>query len=360
MRNVGRLRVLLGEGVMKKLISVGLLAALLYSGASAQGLLQNPLPIKGQVLDAEGRPVAGAFVYAHRDEGLRGKLPRGVTDAGGNFTIEVRQTGWYVVGGSKPSEGYATTANPFYYPSPEPPSHLLVLENRPIPFVTVRFLPKAGTLAGVVTDAETKRPVTNVWVSLCRAEAPKYCHRLDSRNPAGRFEVLIPPEPLTVQVSAAGYKDWVAPGGRDPSATVFRADSGGRVELAVALRKPVQSFYAPAVPELEAPLPLLPVDGAKLDPHYPRRTTVVWSPVPAAASYTVEVEFCLPGGVGGRECVNPASLEARWMPPQAGIEGTSYTFVFLGSQPGRWRVWAVDAAGRPGAKSAWSNFDFWL
>jgi hypothetical protein len=42
--------------------------------------------------------------------------------------------------------------------------------------------------------------------------------------------------------------------------------------------------------------------------------------------------------------------------PQAVIEGTGYEFPFIGAQPGRWRVWGADARGRPGAKSAWSEF----
>jgi len=48
----------------------------------------------------------------------------------------------------------------------------------------------------------------------------------------------------------------------------------------------------------------------------------------------------------------------RWRnaPPPSGIEGTKYEFVFPGTQPGRWRVWAVDAKGRPGAKTPWSLF----
>jgi hypothetical protein len=347
---------------MRRLIYAGLLATLLHAAASAQGLLPNPLPINGQVLDAEGRPVAGVLVFAApADKGLRGVLPRVYTDASGKFTVGVRQTGLFVVGGSKPQEGYMRTANPFFGPSPDSQALVLVQENRPAPFATVRFRPKGGTLVLAVADAETNAPLTRVWLSLCRAEAPKYCIRLSPVNARGRFEVLVPPDPITVQVSAAGYKDWVAAGDGSQPPEVVRVDSGGTRELAVALRRPVQSVYAPAVPELETPLPLLPADGAELEPKsYPRRETVVWSPVPGASSYTVEVEFCMPGGVDGKRCVTPNPLEARFVQPQAGIEGTSYTFTFPGSQPGRWRVWAVDSAGRPGAKSAWFNFTYRL
>jgi eukaryotic-like serine/threonine-protein kinase len=35
-----------------------------------------------------------------------------------------------------------------------------------------------------------------------------------------------------------------------------------------------------------------------------------------------------------------------------------YSFDFVGAQPGRWRVWAVDPEGREGSRSAWRRFEF--
>ena len=37
---------------------------------------------------------------------------------------------------------------------------------------------------------------------------------------------------------------------------------------------------------------------------------------------------------------------------------TVYSFAFVGSQRGRWRVWAVNAQGVAGAKSEWRTFLF--
>ncbi len=72
-----------------------------------------------------------------------------------------------------------------------------------------------------------------------------------------------------------------------------------------------------------------------------------------AASYTVEVDFCN-GRSPTRECTDPYPLHRD--PPMAGITATSYTFTFIGAQPGRWRVFAVDSLGRPGFKSPWRVF----
>jgi len=41
-----------------------------------------------------------------------------------------------------------------------------------------------------------------------------------------------------------------------------------------------------------------------------------------------------------------------------GGSSTTYTFNFVGAQPGRWRVWAVNGSGMPGSKSGWREFRF--
>jgi len=99
---------------------------------------------------------------------------------------------------------------------------------------------------------------------------------------------------------------------------------------------------------LAAPTPLFPPDGAVLDYAPPRIVTLEWAPVPGAASYTVEVEFCQPAG---------CASHAPWiLLPDLRIP--RYTFDFVGAQPGRWRVWAVDTAGHAGPKTAWREFTF--
>jgi hypothetical protein len=40
------------------------------------------------------------------------------------------------------------------------------------------------------------------------------------------------------------------------------------------------------------------------------------------------------------------------------VTTTLYTFDWVGAQPGRWRVWAVDAKGHAGARSDWSYFAY--
>lgn len=98
---------------------------------------------------------------------------------------------------------------------------------------------------------------------------------------------------------------------------------------------------------MPAPAQLAPADGSVFG-HYPRVTTLVWGPVEGAASYRIESQYCDPAG-----CAAGASSYST-----RDLAGTSYTFDFVGAQPGRWRVTAFDAAGTAGVTSAWSNFRY--
>ncbi|MCB9452133.1 MAG: SH3 domain-containing protein [Anaerolineaceae bacterium] len=98
---------------------------------------------------------------------------------------------------------------------------------------------------------------------------------------------------------------------------------------------------------LPAPTPLLPANGTVYN-IFPRTTTLVWSPVDGATVYIIEIESCLPG-------TNPLVCEP-YITTNVLSNQTSYTFSFVGAQPGRWRVWAVDVSSQEGAKSDWWTF----
>lgn len=90
---------------------------------------------------------------------------------------------------------------------------------------------------------------------------------------------------------------------------------------------------------IETPGPSLLVDSFSFD-IYPRTTTLVWNPVAGAVSYHVVTEF-------GNPCAVPAEC-TEWTEAVLGTTTTTaltYTFGFVGQQPGRWRVFALDAAG---------------
>jgi tetratricopeptide (TPR) repeat protein len=95
---------------------------------------------------------------------------------------------------------------------------------------------------------------------------------------------------------------------------------------------------------LAAPRLLSPEAGKVFD-HFPRQTTLVWSEVPGAVEYRIEWDY-----QSGNSWTDHPGLMSSKEPVK--------TFSFVGAQPGRWRVWAVDAEGREGAKSEWREFEY--
>ena len=341
---------------MRATVYVCLLLVFLQSTAFTQEGLQNRLVIKGQVLDETGLPVSGVSVTAHRDAGLRGKVPTASSNARGEFTIAVSQTGSYTVTTAKPSEGYPSSFNPFYYPFEESLAHVNVETDQPAPVAVVRLGAKAGTLSGRLVDAETGRPIGDAEIHLCRAEVPKYCYRVAARYVDGEFSFLVPTDPFTVRISAQGFHDWNGDRSGDGQSAVFQVKSKTTKAIDVLFEKlPADKSSAADLQSLAAPQPVAPVGGAQFD-HFPRATKLEWSPVSGAASYTIELQVCAQGDVNGNEC--GGLLQLRGNPPLSGIEKTSYEFLFIGAQPGRWRVWAVDSNGRAGGKSDWLRFIF--
>jgi len=112
------------------------------------------------------------------------------------------------------------------------------------------------------------------------------------------------------------------------------------------------AIFGTAILRLSAPVQTSPTSGSVFD-NYPRTTTLRWSPVSGAASYTVEID-CYHCCQSGKWCTD---VGKTWK-VVPGLTGTSYTFDYVGAQAGRWRVWAVDSSGVEGFKSVWWNFRY--
>ena len=101
-----------------------------------------------------------------------------------------------------------------------------------------------------------------------------------------------------------------------------------------------------------APKQLAPPNGSTFN-KFPRTTTLKWQAVSCAKSYTVEID-CFMCCEANKWCTD-VGKEYKLVP---NVNATQYTFDFVGAQPGRWRVWAVDASGKPGPKSTWWGFKY--
>jgi hypothetical protein len=103
-------------------------------------------------------------------------------------------------------------------------------------------------------------------------------------------------------------------------------------------QKPVAKPDPISPPELVAP-----IEGAKLE-MVPRKTIFEWKHVEGASKYEIEVEYS----------------DGKWhLISNASTNLVSYTLVFPGKQPGRWRVRSFSkATGKAGVYSAWRNFTY--
>jgi len=114
----------------------------------------------------------------------------------------------------------------------------------------------------------------------------------------------------------------------------------------------VYTFTRTVSPILPAPVQVSPPNGSVFN-HFPRTTRLVWRPVAGASSYTVEID-CYHCCQRDKWCTEVG----RTWKIERNLTTTSYTFDFVGAQPGRWRVWAVGANGQSGAQSGWWEFRY--
>jgi hypothetical protein len=329
---------------------------------ACSGLAQSPPSyiIRGKVLDVSGRAMPGVRVCAHpvkRQTG-EGSMCAG-SDPRGNFVIRPRASGEYQVVASK--EGYVAPLLPFFRHPEVPTTETIIDESNPDVSVSITMPPKNGALSGRAVDGATNLPIERVDFVMCHVDSPQTCFRVSAKDANGRFRVATPHVPFILSIVADGYEDWFGLGGSGKADRMF-VDSDTTTELHVYLRRRMEAT-AKALNDAEklpgvylaAPAQLSPGDNAEFN-YFPRATTLEWAPLEGAVSYAVEVDYCQGGGKNGKECVSPQPLVMKGTPAAAGITDTTYKFTFLGAQPGRWRVWAVDKDGREGFKSPWRKF----
>lgn len=196
--------------------------------------------IEGRVLDAKGVAVGGAKVFAERDDALNSLVMTSRSDANGYFKVYLREPGTYRVYGSKEEDGYPLTISSFYQENATPSPKVKVSPNQVAQDVTVWLRAKASTITGHIADASTNTPITEATITLRRADNPEAYYLIGANEVKenGKFKVLVPSAPFTIEVSAPGYEPWSH--GKDGSggqADSLRLNQGEIRNLNISLHK---------------------------------------------------------------------------------------------------------------------------
>jgi len=161
--------------------------------------------IHGLVLNAEGQPVARAFVTVERENLTKGLMRFAETDGEGKFVIRGLEPMTYRVYASKEADGYPPPTSTFHTGGGVLIQQVNVVAGQAAPDVVIQLAPKASVLIGRVTNGRNRGRAARAQVTLRRADKPDYYYTTGA-TPQGTFRVLVPTEPFTVEVSAPGYE----------------------------------------------------------------------------------------------------------------------------------------------------------
>jgi hypothetical protein len=209
--------------------------ALLVASAGAFGQTAQTT-ISGRVIDSDGRAVAGATALAIPFG--EGRLAHSVTDANGAYEIVTTYQGQLRVTAHKESDGYPNTLGVLFIGDESFP----VVETMPggvLKNVNIQLPPPDGILTGTVHDAQTGGKVPQARVTLRKVDAPDVMYSSYLRDD-GTFLFALPPKPITLEITAPGYKTWRYVDGSDATRNEYLyLKHGSRSEISIELERDV-------------------------------------------------------------------------------------------------------------------------
>ena len=164
--------------------------------------------IRGTVVNEEGQPVAGVFLWAEGKDRPGGFEHRVVSDGAGRFTLTNLWMDTYQVLAVKEGDGYPDTSSAIYDNGKIPVVELSASERIVDARVTVG--PKAAVLTGSITDASTGKPAPNPRIRIWRWTdgVDRNIEFLDTDIRAN-YRFLIPPsKEVGLEIYAEGYETW--------------------------------------------------------------------------------------------------------------------------------------------------------
>jgi hypothetical protein len=339
-----------------------LIGALMFPMISVRAQAPVEYKITGTVFDESNQGVEKVRVCALAvDYRQFPQMPCGISDSNGSFVIPAGRASTYRILPEKSSAGYQWQQQEFYRNPALALLDITLTETNPSANISVPLGQKNGALTGRIIDDTTGLAVESARFAMCQVSNPRICASNVIKSREGAFVVLTPHVPFTLRIIAEGYEDWWAPNGVGKN-NPLSIPPGGKIDLSCMLRRnpgvanrAISETEKQPLTNLPAPEQTSPADRIELRYH-PRHTRLEWQPVEGAAYYLVEIDFCDGRDRELRECVDPKPFSTTRNPGPVKVTATDYEFDFIGRQPGRWRIWAVDSKGQEGFKSPWRLF----
>jgi hypothetical protein len=219
---------------------IGLLLVALLSGsvsASSQAGNDFTRTIEGVVVDKDDQPIADANVCAW-GTAMAGILPCGQSKQDGHFVIDVHARGTYKITAENPEQGYPQAIWGFYGKRFAESPRVIVGDTTFVPPVTVKLGPNAGRVIFRILD-EANNPLEKGSITVCRVGEPLSCWSKSTVFPGGKYELLTPDVPFTVQFETWEAVGWVKRMAFDESGVSVEAmqvELGARKEITLRLR----------------------------------------------------------------------------------------------------------------------------
>jgi hypothetical protein len=168
--------------------------------------------VAGQVVDQTGKPVEGVQIFALPMEkaSVNGKVMFTVSGQDGKFLLSRVQTGLNMICFAKLVELYPDTRFAASTDDITLNPIVSVKRDETTQDVLIRLGRKGARLLGKISDRKTGQMVKNTHLLLSWADDSGKSIETTA-DLEGRFEFIVAPKRLRLEVSAPGYKQWISP-----------------------------------------------------------------------------------------------------------------------------------------------------
>jgi hypothetical protein len=115
---------------------------------------------------------------------------------------------------------------------------LSIAERKTITGVILQLGQRAARLEGNIREAVTGQEIKHATITLHRADNPELLYRTSTEESHhGKFKLVVPPVPFTLEVESEGYECWTYGGDRVQKAEPIKLNQGESKNLQIALHK---------------------------------------------------------------------------------------------------------------------------